>query len=63
MSHPLKRSAAAPLRNLEAIDDQLRMLSRAWRVAREMGCTPNTGFIDALLDERAETAMAKAPVR
>jgi hypothetical protein len=39
--------------NIETIDAELRLLWRAWRVAREMGCAPNTAFIDALLDERA----------
>jgi hypothetical protein len=39
--------------SIETIDAELRLLWRAWRVAREMGCAPNTAFIDALLDERA----------
>jgi hypothetical protein len=41
------------MRNIETIDAELRLLWRAWRVARDMGCAPNTAFIDALLDERA----------
>jgi len=53
---------AARMRNIEAIDAELRMLSRAWRVAREMGCTPNTVFIDTLLDERAATTTSAATV-
>jgi hypothetical protein len=39
--------------NIETIDAELRLLWRAWRVARETGYAPNTAFIDALLDERA----------
>ena len=39
--------------NIETIDAELRLLWRAWRVARDMCCAPNTAFIDALLDERA----------
>jgi hypothetical protein len=40
------------MRDIEVIDGELRLLSRAWRVARHMGCTPRTSHIDALLDER-----------
>ena len=32
---------------------ELRLLARAWRVARHLGCTPSTALIDQLLDERA----------
>jgi hypothetical protein len=48
------------MRELEAIDAELRLLSRAWRVAREL-CDrmPSTELIDQLLDERA-TARARA---
>lgn len=49
------RTQAPQMRNTATIDAELRRLYRAWRVAREMGCTPNTAFIDALLDERSET--------
>lgn len=51
-------SAVAPktaveARDIEAIDGELRLLARAWRVAREL-CDrmPSTAHIDALLDER-----------
>ena len=47
------RTQAPRMCNIETIDAELRLLWRAWRVAREMGCAPNTAFIDALLDERA----------
>ena len=47
------RTQAPQMCNIETIDAELRLLWRAWRVAREMGCAPNTAFIDALLDERA----------
>jgi hypothetical protein len=48
-----KRTKSTHMRDIEVIDAELRLLWRAWRVAREMGCAPNTAFIDALLDERA----------
>ncbi|WP_162899181.1 hypothetical protein [Mycobacterium shigaense] len=50
------------MRDLEAIDAELRLLSRAWRVARVI-CErmPSTEQIDRLLDERA--AAAAAPSR
>ncbi|HWF30276.1 MAG TPA: hypothetical protein VG327_18225 [Mycobacterium sp.] len=47
------RTQAPRMCNIETIDAELRLLWRAWRVAREMGYAPNTAFIDALLDERA----------
>lgn len=35
---------------------ELRLLARAWHVARELnGCTPSTAHIDELLDERSAT--------
>jgi hypothetical protein len=40
------------MRDIETIDGEVRPLSRAWRVARHMGCTPRASHIDALLDER-----------
>jgi hypothetical protein len=45
------------MRNIEAIDADLRLLSRAWRVARVM-CDPmpSTRLIDQLLEERAAAA-------
>jgi hypothetical protein len=39
------------MRDIETIDGELRLLSRAWRLARHMGCTPSTAYIDVLLDE------------
>ncbi|SPM37352.1 Mycobacterium rhizamassiliense ORFan [Mycobacterium rhizamassiliense] len=50
------------MRDLDAIDAELRLLSRAWRVARVV-CErmPSTELIDQLLDERA--AVAAAPLR
>jgi hypothetical protein len=44
------------VRDIETIDGELRLLSRAWRVAREL-CDrmPSTALIDQLLDERATT--------
>jgi hypothetical protein len=42
------------MRDIENIDGELRLLARAWRVAREL-CDrmPSTAHIDKLLDERA----------
>jgi hypothetical protein len=40
------------VRDIETIDGELRLVARAWRVARHMGCTPSTAHIDELLDER-----------
>ena len=47
------------MRDLEAIDAELRLLSRAWRVARVV-CErmPSTELIDRLLDERAAAVAA-----
>jgi hypothetical protein len=44
------------VRDIETIDGELRLLSRAWRVAREL-CDrmPSTAHIDELLDERSAT--------
>ncbi len=45
------------MRDIETIDAELRLLARAWRVARHMpGCTPSTALIDQLLDERAASS-------
>jgi hypothetical protein len=42
------------MRDIEVIDGELRLLARAWRVARHMnGCTPSTALTDQLLDERS----------
>jgi hypothetical protein len=55
------RDACGPtvhiMRDIEAIDADLRLLSRAWRVARVM-CDPmpSTQLIDQLLEERAAAA-------
>lgn len=43
------------VRDIETIDGELRLLARAWRVARHLGCTPSAVLIDQLLDERAAT--------
>jgi hypothetical protein len=40
------------VRDIKTIDAELRLVSRAWRVARDMGCTTSTLHIDELLDER-----------
>jgi hypothetical protein len=41
------------MRDIETIDDSLRLLSRAWRVARVLcESMPSTALIDQLLDER-----------
>ena len=43
------------------IDSELRLLARAWRVARQMtGRTPSTVLIDQLLYERAASSTADA---
>jgi hypothetical protein len=42
------------VRDIETIDSELRLVARAWRVARQMGCTPSTAHLDELLDERSE---------
>ena len=43
------------MRDIETIDGELRLLARAWRVARHMsGCRPSTVLIDQLLDERIQ---------
>jgi hypothetical protein len=45
------------MRDIETIDAELRLVARAWRVARHMsGCTPSTALIDQLLDERAASS-------
>ena len=51
------------MRDIETIDAELRLLSRAWRVAREV-CDrmPSTAHIDELLDERSATmTVARSP--
>lgn len=45
------------MRDLGVIDGELRLVTRAWRVAREMShCTPSIELIDQLLDERMAVA-------
>ena len=40
--------------DIETIDAELRLLARAWRVARELtGRTQSTAHIDELLEEMA----------
>jgi hypothetical protein len=39
----------------DAIDGELRLPARAWRIARHISdCTLSTAHIDELLDERSE---------
>jgi len=50
------------MRSIETIEAELRLQCRAWRVAREFGCSPSTAQIDALLDERSATMVLSAAV-
>ena len=44
------------MRDIETIDAELRILVRAWRLARVLNDRiPSTAHIDALLDERSAT--------
>ena len=44
------------MRDIETIDAELRLLVRAWRVARVLSDRiPSTAHIDELLDERSAT--------
>jgi hypothetical protein len=44
------------MRDIETIDSEPRLLSRAWRVACELtGRTPSSAHLDELLDERSAT--------
>lgn len=54
MCHDTRTLTVHIMRDIEAIDADLRLLSRAWRVARVM-CDPmpSTQLIDQLLEERA----------
>ena len=52
------------MRDIETIDAELRLLARAWRVAREL-CFPmpnaaRIARIDALLDERSAATFSGA---
>ena len=51
------------MRDIETIDRELRLLARAWRVAREL-CTnpPSIAHNDELLDERSATMVLTATV-
>jgi hypothetical protein len=45
------------MRDIEVIDSELRLLARAWRVARDFcNHVPSTAHIDELLDERSAAA-------
>jgi hypothetical protein len=57
------RTYTPRVRDIEAIDRELRLLARALRVARHMGCTPSTAHIDELLDERSELTASHSPNR
>ena len=49
------------MRDIEVIDSELRLLFRAWHVARVLtGRPPSTVHIDKLLDERAAAQLALA---
>jgi hypothetical protein len=51
------------MRDIETIDRELRLLARAWRVARELcTCPPSIAHIDELLDERSATMVLTATV-
>ena len=50
------------MRDIETIDGELRLVARAWRVARHMGCTPSTAHMDELLDERSELTGSHSPM-
>jgi hypothetical protein len=55
------RIYAPHVRDLEAIDSELRLLLAIRHMAREAeGRTPNTARIDALLEERSKTVSAQA---
>jgi uncharacterized protein YegP (UPF0339 family) len=48
------------MRDIAAIDAELRLVSRAWRVARYLNNeTPSTAHIDALLDERSAATVSR----
>lgn len=50
------------MRDLGVIDGELRLVTRAWCVAREMTHrTPSTDLIDQLLDERTARTVAALP--
>ena len=48
------RTYAPRIRDIETIDGELRLVARAWRIARVLSDRmPSTALIDQLLDERA----------
>ena len=52
--HPPPTSLPRRVRAIETIDAELRLIVRAWRVARVVSDRmPSTAHIDELLDERA----------
>lgn len=54
------RHRLARVRDLDVIDGELRLVTSAWRVARELTRhSPSTELIDALLDERAAMTVAQ----
>ena len=55
------RTYTSRVRDIETIDSELRLVARAWRVARHMGCTPSTAHLDELLDERSELTGSHSP--
>jgi hypothetical protein len=49
------------MRDIETIDGELRLLVRAWRVARVLSDRmPSTAHIDELLDERSAATFSGA---
>jgi hypothetical protein len=50
---PSQRLKLRRVRDIETIDGELRLVARAWRLARDLGCRPSTVHIDELLDERS----------
>jgi hypothetical protein len=47
------------MRDIETIDGELRLLARAWGVAREFGCTPSTRHIDKPPNERSKATTSR----
>jgi hypothetical protein len=55
------RPSIAAMRDLDAIDSELRLLVAVRRGCRELdGRVPSTGPVDALLDERSAAGLAVA---
>jgi hypothetical protein len=52
------------MRGIAVIDAELRLLARAWRVARDMtGCTPSTAHIDELLEECSTATFSRSTLK